>query len=86
MKTLKIFYLKNYRGIHHIGMMIILSIMMALFGITELFDIISGKFLILQLSALVASYFINEWALEKSGINDEVKKELEKLKHKKTRT
>lgn len=49
-----------------------------IFGITEILTSLPLQFLL-----LILSYFICEYSLKKSGLNDEIKEEIEKEENKK---
>lgn len=75
MKKIKIFYLKNYRAIHHLvfiaavfSLLKILSIILWLFNL--IFDF-SPTSLLLDLVILVSCYFLNERALIRAGLTKE---------------
>lgn len=76
------FYLRNYRGIHHIIGMLEFAIMFKIFGINFLFEFTPDN-LPLQLIFLCLNFFITQWSLKISGIDDTIKKELEKIDGKK---
>lgn len=75
MKKIKIFYLKNYRAIHHLvfiaavfSLLKILSIILWPFNL--IFDF-SPTSLLLDLVILVSCYFLNEQALIRAGLTKE---------------
>ena len=76
---MKLFYLKHYRALHHIlTIFMIFIINYFFFGLTELFTSLPIQFLF-----LILSYFICEYSLKKSGLNDAIKEEIEKEENKK---
>lgn len=71
---MKLFYLKNYKSIHHTTTILIYVALLSFIGIMPY---ILEEFL-LQVLFLVASYFGTELALRVSGLEEYVLKELEK--------
>ena len=71
---MKSIYLKNYKGIHHIFNLIIFILFLKLRGFSIFTSI---PFMIM---VLVINYFIVVFSLEKSGINEEVAKQLKDIK------
>lgn len=71
---MKLFYLKNYKAIHHTITIMMYAVMFSLLGL--------GPNLLkefpLQVLLLVVSYFTTKFTLKKSGLDEEVLKELEK--------
>ena len=76
------FYLRNYRGIHHIIGMLEFAIIFKMFGINNLFELNTSN-LPLQLIFLCLNFFVTQWSIRLSGIDDTIKKELEKIDGKK---
>lgn len=79
---MKMFYLRNYRGIHHLLGLVELMFMFKIFGINTLFELTPSS-LPLQLIFLCLNFFITQWSLRLSGIDDMVKKEMEEINRKK---
>jgi len=79
---MKMFYLRNYRGIHHILGLIEFMIIFKMFGINSLFELTPSS-LPLQLIFLCLNFFVTQWSLRLSGIDDMVKKEMEEINGKK---
>jgi hypothetical protein len=79
---MKMFYLRNYRGIHHIIGMLEFAIIFKMFGINNLFELNTSN-LPLQLIFLCLNFFVTQWSIRLSGIDDTIKKELEKIDGKK---
>lgn len=79
---MKMFYLRNYRGIHHILGLIEFVILFKIFGINNFFEL-SPNNLPFQLIVLCLNFFLTQWSLRLSGIDDMVKKEIEEINGKK---
>ena len=79
---MKMFYLRNYRGIHHILGLIEFVILFKIFGINNFFEL-SPNNLPFQLIVLCLYFFLTQWSLRLSGIDDMVKKEIEEINGKK---
>jgi hypothetical protein len=79
---MKMFYLRNYRGIHHILGLIEFVILFKIFGINTLFEFTPNN-LPLQLIVLCLNFFLTQWSLRLSGIDEMVKKEIEEINGKK---
>ena len=79
---MKMFYLRNYRGIHHILGLIEFVILFKIFGINNFFEL-SPNNLPFQLIVLCLNFFVTQWSLRLSGIDDMVKKEIEEINGKK---
>ena len=76
------FYLRNYRGIHHLLGLIEFVILFKIFGINTLFESTLNN-LPLQLIVLCLNFFVTQWSLRLSGIDYMVKKEIEEINGKK---
>jgi len=76
------FYLRNYRGIHHLLGLIEFVILFKIFGINTLFESTLNN-LPLQLIVLCLNFFLTQWSLRLSGIDEMVKKEIEEINGKK---
>lgn len=76
------FYLRNYRGIHHILGLIEFVILFKIFGINTLFEFTPNN-LPFQLIVLCLNFFLTQWSLRLSGIDEMVKKEIEEINGKK---
>ena len=76
------FYLRNYRGIHHLLGLIEFVILFKIFGINTLFESTLNN-LPLQLIVLCLNFFLTQWSLRLSGIDDMIKKEIEEINGKK---
>ncbi len=76
------FYLRNYRGIHHLLGLIEFVILFKIFGINTLFESTLNN-LPLQLIVLCLNFFVTQWSLRLSGIDYMVKKEMEEINGKK---
>lgn len=88
MKNLFVFYLKNFRVIHHILFIImtfsILKLMSLIFTPIEIIFSMNSFGLSLQLITLVLCFYFNQKALLKAGLTDEyMKSELDKFNKKK---
>jgi|LakMenEpi03Aug12_release.lakeMendotaPanAssembly.Ray.scaffolds.fasta_scaffold45171_8 hypothetical protein len=79
---MKMFYLRNYRGIHHLLGLIEFVILFKIFGINTLFESTLNN-LPLQLIVLCLNFFVTQWSLRLSGIDYMVKKEMEEINGKK---
>lgn len=79
---MKMFYLRNYRGIHHLLGLIEFVILFKIFGINTLFESTLNN-LPLQLIVLCLNFFLTQWSLRLSGIDDMIKKEIEEINGKK---
>ena len=79
---MKMFYLRNYRGIHHLLGLIEFVILFKIFGINTLFESTLNN-LPLKLIVLCLDFFVTQWSLRLSGIDDMVKKEIEEINGKK---
>jgi len=79
---MKMFYLRNYRGIHHLLGLIEFVILFKIFGINTLFESTLNN-LPLQLIVLCLNFFLTQWSLRLSGIDEMVKKEIEEINGKK---
>ena len=79
---MKMFYLRNYRGIHHILGLIEFMVIFKMFGINTLFESTLNN-LPLQLIVLCLNFFVTQWSLRLSGIDYMVKKEMEEINGKK---
>jgi len=79
---MKMFYLRNYRGIHHILGLIEFVILFKIFGINTLFEFTPNN-LPFQLIVLCLNFFLTQWSLRLSGIDEMVKKEIEEINGKK---
>lgn len=75
---MKNFYLKNYKTIHHIFTLAMFIFILSLAGHKEIFT--SIPFLII---VLIINYFIVNFCLKQSGIDDEVEKQLRDIENKK---
>ena len=71
---MKSIYLKNYKAIHHIFNLLIFILFLKLRG----FSIFTS--IPFTIMVLVINYFIVVFSLEKSGINEEVAKQLKNKK------
>lgn len=85
MKSLSVFYFKNYKSIHHIVFItMVFSFLKFISLFVDSFDLIfqvSAFGLFLQLVILVSCYFINEKALIQAGLTPEhMAEELERVK------
>ena len=88
MKNLFVFYLKNFRAIHHILFIImtfsILKLMSLIFTPIEIIFNMDSFGLSLQLITLALCFYFNQKALLKAGLTDEyMKSELDKFNKKK---
>lgn len=72
---MKSIYLKNYKAIHHILTLAVFILLLKLLGFNEIFTSIPFAIMV-----LVINYFIVVFSLEKSGLNDEVAKQLKNKK------
>jgi Na+/H+ antiporter NhaD/arsenite permease-like protein len=72
---MKSIYLKNYKAIHHIFNLVIFILFLKLLGLNDIFTSIPAMIMI-----LVINYFIVVFSLEKSGLNEEVAKQLKNKK------
>lgn len=79
---MKMFYLRNYRGIHHILGLIEFVILFKIFDIDIMFEFTPSN-LPLQLIFLCLNFFLTQWSLRLSGIDDMIKKEIEEINGKK---
>jgi len=79
---MKMFYLRNYRGIHHLLGLIEFVILFKIFGINTLFEFAPNN-LPFQLIVLCLNFFLTQWSLRLSGIDEMVKKEIEEINGKK---
>jgi len=78
-KSLYLFYLKNYKAVMHLVQLAICVFVFYISGHKEIIDF-TGKGLWIQLFLIVSNYFLVEFILKKLEFDEEVKKELEKLK------
>ena len=88
MKKLFVFYLKNFRVIHHILFIImcfsVLKLISLFFTPLNLVFTVDLLGLFLQLVTLTLCFYFNQRALDKAGLTDEyMNSELEKFKQKK---
>jgi hypothetical protein len=88
MKKLFVFYLKNFRAIHHIVFIVMtfgfLKLTSFIFSPLNLIFNFDSFGLFLQLVTLAFCFYYNEKALHKVGLTDEfMNSELEKFKQKK---
>lgn len=74
--TMKLFYLKNYKSIHHL---VTIAMYFGLFLLAGLGPCLKSSFL-LQVLLLVVSFFTTKFILKVSGLDDQVEKEMEKYK------
>lgn len=75
---MKKFYLKKYKAIHHIFTLASFIGMLTILGFDDIFTSIPFALII-----LVINYFIVEFSLRKSGLNEEVEKQLRDIENKK---
>lgn len=75
---MKSFYLKNYKEIHHIFNLTLFIGMLVILGFDEIFTSIPFLLLILAIN-----YFIVKLSLKKSGLDEEVEKQLKDIENKK---
>ena len=79
MKTrLILLYLKNYRGIHHL--FTLLMYLGAIF-IMQIFEDVKNS-IELQCIFITLSYLTTQWTLKKSGLTQNIEKELRKREQK----
>lgn len=88
MKKLFVFYLKNFRAIHHITFIVmtftVLKLISLILPTLNLLFSLTSIGLFLQLITLTLCLYFNERALLKVGLTDEfMNSELEKFKQKK---
>lgn len=76
---MKLFYLKNYKLIHHTITIMMYVVMFSLLGLGP--DLLTE--FPLQALLLVVSYFTTKFTLRKSGLDSQVLKELEKYNEQK---
>jgi|LauGreDrversion4_2_1035121.scaffolds.fasta_scaffold01185_19 hypothetical protein len=75
---MKNFYLRNYKIIHHLTTLSIFVFFLYMAGHVEIFTSIAFQILI-----LACNYFIVNFCLKQSGIDDEVAKQLKNIQNKK---
>ena len=75
---MKIFYLRNYKSIHHFFTLLIFIGVLLLTGNEEILT--SFPF---QLIILISNYFIVKYSLKHTGIEEEVEKRLNDMENKK---
>lgn len=81
MRTLKNAFINNYRIIFHIFGTGIMFFITQLFGFHELVEL-GGTSIVFQLIFIIGSYKINQYALEKSGMNQIIQEEKESMNKK----
>lgn len=78
-RTIKMFYLRNYRGIHHIINILSMVFFLTLFGFGDLFTL-SPIMLIVQMLILWIVYKWTEFSMKlidyHKAVSDELEKEL----------
>jgi hypothetical protein len=78
---MKNFYLKNYRAIHHLATIVEFYFISRIFNIESINTYTVGN-LPIQLGGLLLCFIVTKYSLRKSGIDDYVKSELDKLNSK----
>jgi hypothetical protein len=77
---MKMFYLKNYKSIHHLITLVIYFVLFLLMGMGN--DLKSS--FELQIFLLAASFFTTKFTLKASGLDEKVEKGMDKYKQKKS--
>lgn len=77
-KRLYLFYLLNYRGIHHLISLMVFITMFYFGGFSE-----QLRFFPFQIFILVCNYFVTNYTLRITKLNETVEEELKRIKNNK---